>query len=107
MPNYYHHQHTGNSGNPNHVPVSSLYDRQAGGEGVAAVNPNVQRVSGSMMRDYQPPKPPPPPPVLCEVDGCKAYPMKSDDHGLCTGHARSAGLLKPKKQRKVRDDDLE
>ena len=111
MPNYYGHQHGGNPENPDHVLVSSMYDRTGGGKGIAAVNPDAVIVAtGSMMRDYKKPSrrgrdnPDRP---LCEVDDCRAYPMKSDDHGLCVGHARSAGILKPKQTKKVRDDELE
>ena len=112
MPNYYGHQHGGDPTNPDHVPVSSLYDRAEGGQGIAAVNPDAKLVStGSFMRDYK--KPPRrgkdnPDKPLCEVDDCKAYPMKSEEHGLCTGHARQAGLFQPKKKtKKVRDYELE
>lgn len=111
MPNYYGHQHAGDPTDDNHVPVSSLYARADGGQGIAAVNPDAVIVStGSMMRDYKKPArrlKDNPDKVLCEVDGCKAYPMNTDEHAMCAGHARQAGLFKPKAKKKVRDHELE
>ena len=97
MPNYYEHQHSQSSTGSNVVTVGALYGQngqevKGGSGGVEHAEGNVQRATQTMMRphqrrkaDYAPGK------ALCTVEGCKAFPMKT--HDVCSGHARSMGLI--------------
>ena len=94
--NFYQHQHS-QSADSNVVQVSALYNQngqvvKGGSGGVEHAEGDVQRSTQTMMRpfqrrkaDYAPGK------ALCSVEGCKAFPMKTEE--VCSGHARSMGLI--------------
>jgi hypothetical protein len=111
MPNYYAHQHT-QSGSSTVVPVGELYAQngqvvKAGSGGVEHSTSNIKPATYTMLRphqrrkaDYAPGK------ALCTVEGCKAFPMKTQD--VCSGHARSMGLIDNwSTKRKVADGDTD
>jgi hypothetical protein len=106
--NFYAHQHSQSSGDVDTVvPLSSMFTVANGAGGVEHAREGVRISVGNLMSPYKPPKrrlQDNPEKVLCANDGCKAFPMKAGDHGLCTGHARSAGLIENWK-RAGRDGD--
>ncbi len=110
--NFYQHQHSQNA-DSNVVQVSALYAQngqevKTGSGGVEHAEGDVQRSTQTMMRphqrrkaDYAPGK------ALCTVEGCKAFPMKTEE--VCSGHARSMGLIEnwsTKKKETVDDDPV-
>jgi len=68
-------------------PVTAQSPDMGAGDGVVRVT------TGSVFSDYKKPKRRSHDHghVLCEYDGCKAYPSKGT--GYCIGHARSLGLV--------------
>jgi hypothetical protein len=100
VPDYFQHQHSQNKGSDSTVvPVSALYDQvKPGAGGVEHAREGVKLSVGNQMAPY---KPPPKPLMLREERGgtfctkpdCNAYPMRDTEHGYCSGHARSYGLV--------------
>lgn len=90
---FYTHQHAQGQGDTV-VSVQSLMTVLGGSGGVEHANGDVRLAVGNQISPYKPPArrgKDSPGKVLCSKDGCKAYPMKEMD--LCTGHARSSGLI--------------
>lgn len=95
--NYYAHQHSQSTGDTETVvPLASLYTVAGGSGGVEHAREGVKLAVGNQQAAYKPPirrLKDNPDQLLCQEDGCKGFPMKSSDHGFCTGHARSKGLI--------------
>jgi len=76
-----------------------------GGGGVTHAHGNIQLAGLHSTLPYKPPKRRDrdnPDRILCMFDGCKAFPMKTQEY--CTGHARSLGLVSFDKKVAADDD---
>lgn len=98
MPDYFAHQHSQNADNDdNVVTVATLYaehgqEVKEGAGGVEHETGDIVRSTQTMFRDHQRRKADyAPGKALCSVEGCKAFPMKTET--VCSGHARSMGLI--------------
>lgn len=91
------HQHAQTAGREGVAPAAGFYGTRLGGAHGVNDSGTVQQVTtGSVFRDYTPPKRRQrdnPDRELCGVPECSAFPSKKH-YPWCAGHARSKGLIK-------------
>ena len=98
--NFYKHQNSQSEGLTRTI---ALYGEHKGGSGgVNHANEGTALVVGNQQAPYKKPKrrlKDDPTKLLCIQEGCKAYPMKTEEY--CSGHARSLGLIENWSTKKV------